>query len=56
MDNWKEYLSQFDVVYESPSRTWQDGIPLGNGSLGAMAFESEAFYPEWTVNKNDVWN
>ena len=54
--DWKEYLSQFDVVYESPSRTWQDGMPLGNGSLGAMAFESEAFYPEWTVNKNDVWD
>ena len=54
--DWKQYLSQFDVIYESPSRTWQDGMPLGNGSLGAMAFESEGFYPEWTVNKNDVWD
>jgi hypothetical protein len=31
-------------------------MPLGNGSLGALAYESEGFHPEWTINKNDVWD
>lgn len=54
--NWKEYLSQYDLIYKSPSRSWTDGIPLGNGSLGALAYEAEGFHPEWTINKNDVWD
>ena len=54
--NWKEYLSQYDLIYKSPSRHWADGLPLGNGSLGALAYEAEGFYPEWTINKNDVWD
>ena len=54
--NWKEYLSQYDLIYKSPSRSWTDGMPIGNGSLGALAYESEGFHPEWTINKNDVWD
>lgn len=54
--DWKEYLSQYDLIYNSPSRSWTDGMPLGNGSLGALAYEAEGFYPEWTINKNDVWD
>ena len=54
--NWKKYLSQYDLVYDGPSRVWEDGLALGNGSLSAIAYESEGFYPEWTMNKNDVWD
>ena len=52
--DWETYLSQFDVVYRTRSRVWQDGLPLGNGSLGALAYEP--FHPEWVINKNDVWD
>lgn len=52
--DWRDYLGQFDVVYEMQSRVWQDGIALGNGSLAAMAYEP--FHPEWVINKNDVWD
>lgn len=52
--NWKEYLKQYDLIYETQARVWQDGIPLGNGSLAALAYEP--FHLEWTINKNDVWD
>ena len=52
--DWAAYLAQFDPIYEMPARCWQDGLPLGNGSLGALAYEP--FHPEWVINKNDVWD
>ena len=52
--DWAAYLAQLDPVYEMPARCWQDGLPLGNGSLGAMAYEP--FHPEWVINKNGVWD
>jgi hypothetical protein len=52
--DWQRYLAQYDMIYEMQSRCWQDGTPLGNGSLAAVAFEP--FHLEWSVNKNDVWD
>ena len=52
--DWEKYLSQFDLIYETPSKIWQDGFAIGNGSLGAMVYEP--FHLEWTVNKNNVWD
>lgn len=52
--NWRQFLAQHDVVYEQQSRIWQDGFPLGNGSLGVMAYEPH--HLEYTINKNDVWD
>jgi len=49
-----DFLSQHDVVFETQPRIWQDGLPLGNGSLGSLAYAP--FHPEWVVNKNDVWD
>ncbi|MBI2297583.1 MAG: glycoside hydrolase N-terminal domain-containing protein, partial [Armatimonadetes bacterium] len=52
--DWQAYLGQFDIVYRQRSPVWADGLPLGNGSLGALAYEP--FHPEWVINKNDVWD
>ena len=52
--NWKKFLAQHDLVYEMQARVWQDGMALGNGSVSALAYEP--FHPEWTINKNDVWD
>ncbi len=52
--DWSKYLRQFDPVYEMQARVWQDGMALGNGSLGALAYEP--FHPEWVINKTDVWD
>jgi len=45
--NWGKYLSQYDVVYEQQSRVWQDGTPLGNGSLAAKPPSSLLRKPNW---------
>ncbi|MBI4027174.1 MAG: hypothetical protein HY360_19470 [Verrucomicrobia bacterium] len=52
--NWPKYLAQYDLICEMQSRVWQDGTPLGNGSLAALAFEPH--HLEWTINKNDIWD
>jgi len=52
--DWRKFLAQYDLIYKMQSRVWQDGTALGNGSLGALAYEP--FHLEWTVNKNDVWD
>ncbi|MCL5103837.1 MAG: hypothetical protein M1133_06955 [Armatimonadetes bacterium] len=50
--DWKAFISQYDVVYETPPSCWQDGLLMGNGSLGAVFYAPEAL--EWVVNKTDV--
>jgi len=54
--DWANYLSRYDLICKAPSRCWQDGIALGNGELNALAYESEGFYPEWTVNHSRLWD
>jgi len=50
----QKYIEQFDLIYEMPSKIWQDGTAQGNGSMGALAYEP--FHLEWSINKNDVWD
>ncbi len=50
--DWKSFISQYDLIYETPPLCWQDGLVLGNGSLGAVFFAPHAL--EWIVNKTDV--
>ena len=50
--NWREFISQYDIVYETPPCCWQDGLLLGNGSLGAIFYADDAL--EWCINKSDV--
>lgn len=48
------YFSQHDIVYKVPSRIWQDGFPMGNGDVCALAYIPEGF--EWGITKVDVWD
>lgn len=50
--NWSDFLSQHDLVYERSGKAWPDGIPLGNGALGAIAYAPA--WPEFVINKTDV--
>lgn len=52
--NWKNLLEQHDLIYEEAPKIWQDGFPIGNGDMGALVYTS--VYPEWTINKVDVWD
>ncbi|MDD5705334.1 MAG: glycoside hydrolase N-terminal domain-containing protein [Kiritimatiellae bacterium] len=47
-------VGQYDVVYETPARRWEDGLPIGNGRIGALAYAPT--HPEWVVNKHDVYD
>ena len=50
----KGVVSGYDIVYETPARRWEDGLPIGNGSIGCLACAPT--HPEWVVNKNDVYD
>jgi len=50
----KDFISQYDIIYESPARRWENGLPIGNGGLGSLAYAP--LHPEWVINKNDVYD
>ena len=53
--DYEKYLSQHDIVYLSPAVEGFEGLPIGNGDLGAMMWTP----PEeirWTINKCDLWD
>lgn len=52
--DWKSFISQHDIVYEEAGRVWQDGLPLGNGDIGVLAYAP--FSPEFVINKTDVYD
>ncbi|MDD5705665.1 MAG: glycoside hydrolase N-terminal domain-containing protein [Kiritimatiellae bacterium] len=52
--DWSSFLSQHDLVYERTGKIWQDALPLGNGTLGALAYAP--LHPEFLINKNDVYD
>ena len=52
---WPERLSQYDLVYLSPPDDPLDGLPIGNGDLGAMLW-TEGSSVHLAINKVDTWD
>ena len=52
--DWGSFISQHDLVYEEAGKVWQDGLPLGNGDLGVLAYAPLS--PEFVINKIDVYD
>lgn len=48
------YLSQHDVVYNSPPRLGEQGMPIGDGDLGAMVWCPPGEI-RLQINKSDLW-
>jgi alpha-L-fucosidase 2 len=50
-------LSAADPVlwYKHPAQTWADGLPVGNGRLGAMVFGGAA-KEDIQLNEDTIWN
>jgi alpha-L-fucosidase 2 len=48
------YLAQHDLIYEAAPREWEEGIPLGNGDMGALVWGDGAPL-RFTLDKYDVW-
>lgn len=52
-----EYLAQHDLVFEKESRTWESGLLIGNGDLGAMHYLPQSpIQLQWLLNKTDIWD
>ena len=50
--DWKKFISQYDIIYETPPSCWQDGFLLGNGSMGSVFYADQPL--QWVVNKADI--
>jgi hypothetical protein len=49
------YLHQDDIVYQRPSTDWVEGLPLGNGDVGALVSGSAGKEQTFYLDKTDVW-
>ena len=50
----RQLIRKQDWHYEHAGSDWRDGLLLGNGNLGVMAYAPSHF--EWVVNKVDVFD
>ena len=41
--------------YDRPADSWNEALPLGNGSLGAMCFGGTSL-ERWQLNDDTVWS
>ena len=50
----RDYMSRHDVVYHTPMKNGFDGLPVGNGNIGVMVWNSDEAI-SLQINKNDLW-
>jgi alpha-L-fucosidase 2 len=50
----ERFLEQHDLVWEVPPERWLEGIPLGNGDIGALVWGDGAPL-KVTLDKYDAW-
>ncbi|MCX6622572.1 MAG: hypothetical protein NTY38_16185, partial [Acidobacteria bacterium] len=51
----ESYLRQHDVVYRQPSTGWDEGLPLGNGDVGALVSGTKGREQVFHLDKTDIW-
>ena len=44
-----------NIIYHKPVQEWIDGLPLGNGDIGAMVYGGPSCFT-FALNKSDVWD
>ncbi len=49
------WVAQHDIVHREPASEWIDGLPLGNGDIGAMVF-GDPRRLRIGLSKADVWD
>lgn len=50
------YLRQHDIVYQQPSSNWVEGLPLGNGDVGALVAGVQGREQTFYLDKTDIWH
>ncbi|MCC7354244.1 MAG: glycoside hydrolase N-terminal domain-containing protein, partial [Anaerolineae bacterium] len=53
--DYSAFLSQHDLVYLAPAPDGIDGLPVGNGDLGAMVW-TPSDHLHLQINKTDLWD
>jgi len=48
-----ELVGRHRLVYDAPAAIWEEGLPLGNGDLAAMAYQPRGSYC-WGLTKADI--
>lgn len=46
---------EHEITYTKPAEEWMDGLPLGNGDIGAMVFGAP-WEMKVLLNKMDIWD
>ena len=49
------YVARHNLVYRRPAKAWLDGLPMGNGDLGALKFGPPGRI-EFGLCKGDLWD
>jgi hypothetical protein len=49
------YLRQHDIIYQAPSPGWDEGLPLGNGDVGALVTGVQGKEQVFYLDKTDIW-
>jgi hypothetical protein len=49
------YIGQHDIVYRHPAPSWVEGLPLGNGDVGALVSGVEGREQTIHFDKTDLW-
>ncbi|HOM57040.1 MAG TPA: hypothetical protein PLG27_04745 [Candidatus Latescibacteria bacterium] len=52
--DYASYLSQHDVVYETPPAIGCHGLPIGNGFSGALVWTPPTAV-RWELGGSDLW-
>ncbi len=47
--------SSSDLVFPALSRTWDEGVPLGNGTVGALVWNKEGRL-RMSLDRTDLWD
>jgi len=50
-----KFLARYDLLYEAAPERWEDGLPLGNGSIGAVIWGDGAPL-KITLDSCDLWD
>lgn len=52
--NWAAFMAKQDLLYDSLSTKWEEGVLLGNGLLGVMIYREDANALRFDLGRTDV--
>src|SRR5690606_1462277 len=50
-----DLLPNYDLAFDSLAGTWDEGIPLGNATIGALIWEKEGKL-RFSLDRADLWD